>query len=105
MCVHWFLFSRIEISGNERGEPRGNAARNGPAQKVLPIELPALSLDELNRLTGNFGSKAFVGEGSYGRVFRAKLKDGEDAAIKKLDTSSSPEPDSDFASQVKNVVT
>lgn len=58
-----------------------------------------MSLDELNRLTGNFGTKALIGEGSYGRVFYAKLSDGQAAAIKRLDTSSS-EPDSDFGAQV-----
>ncbi|KAG8371832.1 hypothetical protein BUALT_Bualt12G0004100 [Buddleja alternifolia] len=86
--------------GSERGEPRTSAARSGAPQKVLPIEIPALSLDELNRVTGNFGTKALIGEGSYGRVFYAKLNNGQPAAIKKLDTSSSPEPDTDFAGQV-----
>ncbi|KAK4481740.1 hypothetical protein RD792_012650 [Penstemon davidsonii] len=88
--------------GSERGEPRSSAARNGAPQKVLPIETPALSLDELNRMTGNFGTKALIGEGSYGRVFYAKLSDGTPAAIKKLDTGSSPEPD-DFAAQLSMV--
>ncbi|KAK6126845.1 hypothetical protein DH2020_039406 [Rehmannia glutinosa] len=77
-----------ELNSSERGEPRSCGARNGAPQKVLPIEIPALSMDELSRLTGNFGSKALIGEGSYGRVFYAKLKDGQPAAIKKLDTSS-----------------
>ncbi|KAK6149239.1 hypothetical protein DH2020_016764 [Rehmannia glutinosa] len=89
--------------GTERGEPRTSAARNGPPQKVLPIEIPALSLDDLNRRTGNFGTKALIGEGSYGRVFYAKLNSGQQAAIKKLDTSSSPEPDSDFTAQMLSV--
>ncbi|KAK6149234.1 hypothetical protein DH2020_016759 [Rehmannia glutinosa] len=89
--------------GTERGEPRTSAARNGPPQKVLPIEIPALSLDDLNRRTGNFGTKALIGEGSYGRVFYAKLNSGQQAAIKKLDTSSSPEPDSDFTAQLSMV--
>lgn len=86
--------------GGDRGEPRGNVVKSGAPQKALPIEIPAISLDELNRLTDNFGTKALIGEGSYGRVFFAKLSDGMDAAIKKLDTSSSPEPDSDFTEQV-----
>ncbi|XP_020213109.1 probable protein kinase At2g41970 [Cajanus cajan] len=90
--------------GNDRGEPRGNMAKSGAPQKALPIEIPSMPLDELNRLTGNFGTKAFIGEGSYGRVYYAKLSDGTDAAIKKLDTSSSPEPDnSDFAAQLSVV--
>lgn len=88
-------------AGNARGEPKpSNVARSGAPQKVLPIEVPALTLGELNRLTGNFGSKALVGEGSYGRVFLAKLSNGQQAAVKKLDTSSSEEPDSEFEAQV-----
>lgn len=88
--------------GGERGEPRGSAARNGAAQKVLPIELPALSLDELIRVTDDFGSKSLIGEGSYGRVFYVMLKEDEPMAIKKLDTSSS-EPDSNFEAQLSIV--
>lgn len=75
--------------------------KSGAPQKVLPIETPSVSLDELNRSTGNFGTKALIGEGSYGRVFYAKLANGQAAAIKKLDTSTSQEPDSDFAAQVR----
>ncbi|KAG9134982.1 hypothetical protein Leryth_001252 [Lithospermum erythrorhizon] len=86
--------------GDERGEPRSTGpTRSGANQKVLPIETPAISLDELNKLTGYFGQKALIGEGSYGRVFFAKLRTGQPAAIKKLDTSS-PEPDSDFTTQL-----
>lgn len=90
--------------GSQREEPRtSHAARSGAPAKVLPIETPALSLDELNKLTGNFGSKTLVGEGSYGRVFRATLSSGQVAAIKKIDNSSSQEPDSDFAAQLSIV--
>ncbi|KAG6416200.1 hypothetical protein SASPL_123624 [Salvia splendens] len=89
--------------GNGRGEPR-SGARNGKPQKALPIEIPALSLGELNRLTSDFGTKALIGEGSYGRVYYVKLSDGREAAIKKLDTTSA-EPDSDdFPAQVKMVL-
>ncbi|KAJ1423288.1 Tyrosine-protein kinase, active site [Sesbania bispinosa] len=87
----------------DRGEPKGNVVKSGAPQKALPIEIPAIPLDELNRFTDNFGTKALIGEGSYGRVYHAKLSNGLDAAIKKLDTSSSPEPDSDFAAQLSVV--
>ncbi|KAK6941947.1 Serine-threonine/tyrosine-protein kinase, catalytic domain [Dillenia turbinata] len=87
--------------GGDRGEPRSSGMpKSGAPNKSLPIETRAISLDELNRLTGNFGSKALIGEGSYGRVFYAKLSTGEEAAIKKLDTSSSTEPDSEFEAQL-----
>ncbi|KAK2647312.1 hypothetical protein Ddye_014801 [Dipteronia dyeriana] len=91
-------------AGSERGEPRSsNVVKSGAPQKVLPIEIPVMPLDELNRLTSNFGSKALVGEGSYGRVFSAKLSNGQPVAIKKLDTGSSQEPDNDFATQLSIV--
>ncbi|KAH0889917.1 hypothetical protein HID58_052346 [Brassica napus] len=90
------------IGGGNRGEPRNtNAPRSGGPAKVLPIEIPAVALDELNRMTGNFGNKALIGEGSYGRVFQGKYN-GDDVAIKKLDASSE-EPDSDFTSQLSVV--
>lgn len=89
--------------GGERGDPRGNAAKSGGPQKDLSIDAPAISLEELNSVTRNFGSDALVGEGSYGRVFYAKLRNGQGAAIKKLDNGSSPEPDSDFTTQLSLV--
>ncbi|CAL9110610.1 unnamed protein product [Musa textilis] len=89
--------------GHDR-DPRGPmAARNGAPPKVLPIEIPAISISELNRLTNSFSDKALVGEGSYGRVFRVTLGTGEPAAIKKLDPSASNEPDTDFAAQLSMV--
>ncbi|KAK9157136.1 hypothetical protein Scep_003710 [Stephania cephalantha] len=92
--------------GSQRREPpcTSQVSRGAGPRRVLPIETPALSLDELNKLTYNFGAKALVGEGSYGRVFCATLSSGQLAAIKKLDPSSSQEPDSDFfASQLSMV--
>ncbi|KAG6418699.1 hypothetical protein SASPL_120903 [Salvia splendens] len=88
--------------GNGRGEPR-SGARNGPPQKALPIEIPALSLGELNRLTFDFGTKALIGEGSYGRVYYAKLSDGREVAIKKLDTASAKPDSDDFPAQISMV--
>ncbi|KAL9661369.1 hypothetical protein QQ045_026193 [Rhodiola kirilowii] len=90
-------------SGYERGEPRvSNATRTGAPQKILPIETPVLKLNDLNKLTDNFGSKALIGEGSYGRVFYAKLSDGQEVALKKLDASTLDE-DSDFTAQLSIV--
>ncbi|KAF9616595.1 hypothetical protein IFM89_030647, partial [Coptis chinensis] len=67
---------------NDQGEPRGSqASRSSAPPKILPIETPAISLDELKRLTSNFGTKVLVGEGSYGRVFSATLSTGESALL------------------------
>ncbi|CAH1446728.1 unnamed protein product [Lactuca virosa] len=87
--------------GSTRGEPRASGAgRSGAPPKILPIETPTLSLDELNKMTDNFGSKALIGEGAYCQVFHGKLSDGQEVVVKKLDASSSSELDSDFTDQL-----
>ena len=65
-----------------------------------PIEVPALSLEELKEKTDNFGSKALIGEGSYGRVYFANLNNGKSVAVKKLDVSSESDSSIDFLTQV-----
>ncbi|GAY64435.1 hypothetical protein CUMW_233590 [Citrus unshiu] len=61
-----------------------------------PIEVPALK-------DGQFGSKALIGEGSYGRVYYANLENGKVVAVKKLDVSSEPESNVEFLTQVSVV--
>lgn len=68
-----------------------------------PIEVPALPLEELKEKTDNFGSKALIGEGSYGRVYYANLSSGKAVAVKKLDVSSEPETNVEFLTQVAMV--
>ncbi|CAL4944069.1 unnamed protein product [Urochloa decumbens] len=90
-------------------QPRGpSMPRTGAASaaKVLPIDVPAFPLSELNRLTGNFGDRALVGEGSYGRVYRAKLgTTGELVAVKMFDNSggSSGQSEAEFCEQLSGV--
>lgn len=65
-----------------------------------PIDVPSIPLDELEKMTHNFDSKALVGEGSYGRVYYAVLDDGSEVALKKLDVSSEHESNNKFLTQV-----
>jgi pto-interacting protein 1 len=78
----------------------GFVSKSETAKAPPPIEVPEISLDELKGKTKNFGSKALIGEGSNGRVYYAILDSGEPVAIKKLDTSSDPEHDNEFLTQV-----
>jgi pto-interacting protein 1 len=63
------------------------------------ISIPVLSLDELIQKTDDFGSKALIGEGSYGRVYYAELDNGTKLAVKKLDSNEN-EPTTEFLTQV-----
>ncbi|KAL8472705.1 hypothetical protein ACS0TY_029795 [Phlomoides rotata] len=65
--------------------------------------VPSLSLEELKEKTDIFGSKALIGEGSYGRVSFAQLNDGKEVAIKKLDVASEPDSNVEFLTHVSMV--
>lgn len=87
-------------NGNQR-KSKVSTPRTGSRKATPPpIEVPAISLDELRCKTDNFGSNALIGEGSYGRVYYANMENGKAMAIKKLDISSEPEPNSEFLTQV-----
>eukprot|EP00250_Pteridium_aquilinum_P016535 c23147_g1_i1 orf=289-1383(-) len=100
-------YNHSPAGGNPAGYPGAQkvnpAVRNPVVQTVQPIDAPAISLDELREATENFGTNALIGEGSYGRVYLAKLKDGRSAAVKKLDVSNQQEPDNEFLVQVSRV--
>ncbi|KAI4302740.1 hypothetical protein MLD38_038451 [Melastoma candidum] len=68
-----------------------------------PIEAPVLPLDLLKERTGNFGRKAMIGEGSYGRVYYANLDGEKEVAIKKLDILSMPDSEEEFLTQVSTM--
>ncbi|EMS48133.1 Pto-interacting protein 1 [Triticum urartu] len=84
--------------GYNRGPAPTHAIRTSRSQ---PIEVPAISLDEIKEITKNFSSDALIGEGSYARVFLGVLKDGKKSAVKRLD--SSKQPDQEFLVQVSAV--
>ncbi|RDX90500.1 PTI1-like tyrosine-protein kinase 3, partial [Mucuna pruriens] len=73
--------------GNQKGSKVSAPVKPETQKAPPPIEAPALSLDELKEKTDNFGSKALIGEGSYGRVYYATLNNGKAVAVKKLDVS------------------
>ncbi|CAA7048129.1 unnamed protein product [Microthlaspi erraticum] len=72
-----------------------------PAVQIQLIDVPTIPVNELKDITDKFGSKALIGEGSYGRVFYGVLKSGKQAAIKKLETSK--QPDQALLSQISIV--
>ena len=86
--------------GNQKGSKVSAPVKPEVQKAAPPIEVPALSLEELKEKTDNFGSKALIGEGSYGRVYYASLNNGKAVAVKKLDVSAEPETNVEFLTQV-----
>ncbi|CAH9130100.1 unnamed protein product [Cuscuta epithymum] len=51
------------------------------------VQASYYSLADLQSVTGNFATGRLLGEGSIGRVYRAKYRDGRVLAVKKIDSS------------------
>ena len=95
----------VYVANHKVPKPAAVAKHEAEVQKEpLPVEVPPLSSDEVKEKTENFGSKALIGEGSYGRVYYATLNDGVAVALKKLDVSPEAESDAEFLSQVTNLL-
>lgn len=95
------MFQLLFALGNQKGSKVSAPVKPETQKAPPPIEAPALSLDELKEKTDNFGSKALIGEGSYGRVYYATLNNGKAVAVKKLDVSSEPESNNEFLTQAR----
>ncbi|XP_022736228.1 probable inactive leucine-rich repeat receptor-like protein kinase At3g03770 isoform X2 [Durio zibethinus] len=67
-----------------------NARYISEASKLGAQGLPAcrsFTLEELKEATNNFDNSAFLGEGSYGKLFKGRLESGIEVAIRCLPTS------------------
>ncbi|XP_055961315.1 G-type lectin S-receptor-like serine/threonine-protein kinase At1g61390 isoform X2 [Mercurialis annua] len=53
-----------------------------------PVELPLFDINSILVATSNFDEQNKLGQGGYGPVYKGKLQDGKDVAIKRLSTSS-----------------
>ncbi|CAF2094060.1 unnamed protein product [Brassica rapa] len=95
--------TRYQDYGRNNKKPPAPMKPPSVLKEPTTIEVPVMSLSELKEKTENFGSKALIGEGSYGRVYYANFNDGKAVAVKKLDNSSEPETNVEFLTQVSKV--
>ncbi|XP_021756977.1 pto-interacting protein 1-like [Chenopodium quinoa] len=89
-------------AGNHAPYPaREDKPKDTQTVNFQPPAVSPITVDELKEVTDNFGTKALIGEGSYGRVYFGTLRSGQAAALKKLD--SCKQPDQEFLGQVSMV--
>ncbi|XWS12240.1 hypothetical protein CRYUN_Cryun37aG0072600 [Craigia yunnanensis] len=69
-----------------------------------PTNVTSYSIADLQMATGSFNVENLLGEGSFGRVYRAQFDDGKVLAVKKIDSSALPsEMSDDFIEIVSNI--
>ncbi|QHO22671.1 Protein STRUBBELIG-RECEPTOR FAMILY [Arachis hypogaea] len=71
---------------------------------AAPANVKAYSIADLQIATSSFSVDQLLGEGSFGRVYRAQFDDGKVLAVKKIDSSIIPHDSSnDFVEVVSNI--
>ncbi|KAJ7951417.1 Strubbelig-receptor family protein [Quillaja saponaria] len=71
---------------------------------INPINVASYSIADLQIATGSFSIENLLGEGSFGRVYRAQFDDGKVLAVKKIDSSIlHNELSEDFTEIVSNI--
>ncbi|KAG5084586.1 hypothetical protein JHK84_054624 [Glycine max] len=71
---------------------------------TAPANVKSYSIAELQIATGSFSVDHLVGEGSFGRVYRAQFDDGQVLAVKKIDSSILPNDlTDDFIQIISNI--
>ncbi|XP_014499061.1 protein STRUBBELIG-RECEPTOR FAMILY 7 [Vigna radiata var. radiata] len=71
---------------------------------TAPANVKSYSIADLQIATGSFSVDHLVGEGSFGRVYRAQFDDGEVLAVKKIDSSVlSNDLSDDFIEIISNI--
>ncbi|RCV29389.1 hypothetical protein SETIT_6G009500v2 [Setaria italica] len=61
------------------------APQVSPLRPARPLGCEEFTLRDLSRLTGGFAEEKKIGSGSFGSVYRAKLPDGREVAIKRAE--------------------
>ncbi|MCO5550192.1 hypothetical protein L7F22_003674 [Adiantum nelumboides] len=89
----------IDSTGGGHGD-RSRVRQSSVAEIVEPIKAPALSMNEIRQATENFGANCLIGDGSFGKVYIGRFKDGTSVAIKRLDVSTQQESNNEFLAQV-----
>ncbi|GMY34910.1 protein STRUBBELIG-RECEPTOR FAMILY 7 isoform X1 [Fagus crenata] len=71
---------------------------------AAPINVTSYSVADLQMATGSFSVENLLGEGSFGRVYRAQFDDGKVLAVKKIDSSAlRSEFSEEFTEMVSNI--
>ncbi|XP_070675386.1 G-type lectin S-receptor-like serine/threonine-protein kinase SD1-1 isoform X2 [Malus domestica] len=87
------IFLAIYYSYRRRQKFREKLGRDGmmgqnTAGQKEDLELPLFSLSTLITATDNFSFNTKLGEGGFGSVYKGRLEDGQEMAVKRLSQSS-----------------
>ncbi|KAK9119013.1 hypothetical protein Scep_017106 [Stephania cephalantha] len=62
----------------------GSSPLTSDTVKIISLDKKAFTYADILKATGNFSEENIIGKGGYGTVYRGKLPDGREVAVKKL---------------------
>uniref|UniRef100_A0A0D9XJ85 Protein kinase domain-containing protein n=1 Tax=Leersia perrieri TaxID=77586 RepID=A0A0D9XJ85_9ORYZ len=95
-----------KIERNQSFDDDDNFANKPVAKKInsASVKATVYSVADLQMATDSFNMDNLVGEGTFGRVYRAQFSDGKVLAVKKLNSTAMPSQSSDdFFDLVSNI--
>ncbi|XP_015877131.4 putative serine/threonine-protein kinase [Ziziphus jujuba] len=79
-----------------------NISDNSFSGEAILLDVHAFSYNELKAATNNFSSSNKIGEGGFGSVYKGKLRDGSNVAVKVLSIQST-QGDKEFMSEIASL--
>ncbi|KAH1221446.1 G-type lectin S-receptor-like serine/threonine-protein kinase [Glycine max] len=92
-CI--FVIYRVRRSIADKFKTKENIER-----QLKDLDLPLFDLLTITTATYNFSSNSKIGHGAFGPVYKGKLADGQEIAVKRL-SSSSGQGITEFVTEVK----
>uniref|UniRef100_A0A803LL23 Receptor-like serine/threonine-protein kinase n=2 Tax=Chenopodium quinoa TaxID=63459 RepID=A0A803LL23_CHEQI len=96
-AIIWFLWRRSKSKGKvpclpikrvERSQATPNAHVFRDKSQVMIEDLQILEFDKLAEATDSFHEYNLLGAGGFGQVYKGKLEDGQEIAVKRLSRAS-----------------
>ncbi|CAM0904074.1 unnamed protein product [Alopecurus aequalis] len=67
---------------------RSRGAAPAAVEEPLTVEVPAVTLREINEITDSFSAERLIGQGSYAKVYKVTLRSARQAVVKRLEKPS-----------------
>ncbi|XP_031389392.1 receptor-like protein kinase At3g21340 isoform X2 [Punica granatum] len=90
-CIWIVLWRKQSAKRRKSMESKKGNSESG-SKGISGKIMRRFTLEEVARVTENFNVKKIIGEGNFGKVFRGKLDDGTEVAVKKLSRSAKEGP-------------